>query len=221
MEEYFVYIFSSLFATLGFITRFLWDFYINRRKRELTEKIKSLEFRLQEFYYPIFFYLKREQIIWDKIIKLHQNAAQQEQEQEQIQLQEQIQINIELASSNVQTQLCPSIAPASVSTALPHSINRHFDLVKALDEEYLKIHNAVQQIIHTKICIALPPLHLVEVLMQYDEHVTVYQILRKMGIHDKFPVEYDTPYPLTIIEEVEKRIHELDKEYIKYNNKLN
>ena len=56
--------------------------------------------------------------------------------------------------------------------------------------------------------------------MQYDEHVTVYQILRAMGIYDRFPAEYDAPYPYNIINEVEKRIHYLDAEYIKYNKKL-
>ncbi len=41
-----------------------------------------------------------------------------------------------------------------------------------------------------------------------------------MGIYDRFPTEYDAPYPHNIIDEVDKRIKELDVEYIKYNKKL-
>ena len=43
-----------------------------RRKRELTDKIAKIEFKLKEFYYPIFLF-KEEQIIWDKILKLYKN----------------------------------------------------------------------------------------------------------------------------------------------------
>ena len=75
MEDYLVYILSPLFAVSGFIIRFTWEFFINRRRRELTDKIKLVEFRLKDFYYPIFFCLKREQIIWDKIIKLHKQTV--------------------------------------------------------------------------------------------------------------------------------------------------
>ena len=75
IEDYYVYIFSSVFATVGFLTRYLWEFIMARRKRELTEKINNIEFKLKEFYYPIFFYLKREQIIWDKILILYKNPT--------------------------------------------------------------------------------------------------------------------------------------------------
>ena len=57
IEDYYVYIFSSVFAGVGFVGRYIWDFFMTRRKRELTEKINKIEFRLKEFYYPIFFYL--------------------------------------------------------------------------------------------------------------------------------------------------------------------
>jgi hypothetical protein len=58
-----------------YVARYLWEFIMARRKREFTEKINSIEFKLKEFYYPIFFYLKREQIIWDKILILYKNPC--------------------------------------------------------------------------------------------------------------------------------------------------
>ena len=228
MEEYLVYILPPIFATFGFVMRYIWDFYINRRKRELQEKIKLIEYRLKEFYYPIFFYLKREQIIWDKILKLHQIAVAPEN------------ININIYENGVvpspycrrpsrpeqtdqEIELVQNHDDQSISISnnqIPPHVHAQFQLIKALDEENLKIHKIVQQFIHDKISIALPPKHLVKLLMQYDEHVTVYQILRAMDIYDRFPAEYDAPYPHNILIEVNKRILELDKEYIIYNNRL-
>ena len=42
IEDYYVYIFSSVFATVGFLARYLWEFIMARRKREFTEKITSI-----------------------------------------------------------------------------------------------------------------------------------------------------------------------------------
>jgi len=218
MEEYIVYIISPLFAALGFVLRFIWDFYVNRKKRELQEKIKQVEYRLKEFYYPIFFNLKREQIIWDKILKLHQKTTDQEQ----------ITININNNENENENTVLPSPSQEQQQQEqqpnnepeVEESTETHVQLIKALDEENLKIHKNVQDLVHNKISTALPPKHLVELLMQYDEHVTVYQILRAMEIYDRFPAEYDAPYPHNIIPEVNKRIKELDVEYIKYNKQL-
>ena len=195
MEDYLVYIFSSLFAAIGFISRFLWDFYLNRRKRELTDKKNSLEFKLNEFYYPIFFYLKREQVIWDKIIKLYRDPI---------------------------VPGSPSIITSPVIITIEKVENNlNYQIVQALDEENLKIHKSVQELIHSKISIALPPIHLMTLLLQYDEHVIVYQILRKMNIYNRFPIEFDAPYPINLLEEIENRINELNDKYIKCNKQLN
>jgi len=248
MEQYLVYILPPVFAGVGFTVRFIWDFYINRRKRELQEKIKIVEYRLKEFYYPIFFYLKREQIIWEKILKLHHIATEQSHisidiphnamdtfrsminssfpyrrrtfNSREIQLQSNNPIPSPIPSPPSPMPSTPSPINPCPNAAPPPPVNDHFQLIQALDEENLKIHKTVQTIIHEKISIALPPKHLVDLLLQYDEHVTVYQILRTMDIYDKFPTEYDAPYPHNIIKEVEKRIEELNTEYIKYNKKL-
>lgn len=239
MEQYLVYISPPLFTIMGFIVRFIWDLYTNRRKREIQEKIKILEYRLKEFYYPIFFYLKREQIIWDKILNLHKISHKTSfaKNNSKIIRSRNTEL-VEVASVFVEkTQKCVDnncsthinintikLDPINVEILENNynneDINHNLKIVKALDEENLKIHKAVQQLLHDKICIALPPKHLIDLLMQYDEHVTVYQILRSMNIYNKFPIEYGAPYPNSLITEIDNRIHELDKQYIKYNKKL-
>ena len=96
----------------------------------------------------------------------------------------------------------------------------HLDIIKALDEENLKIHKSVQDLIHNKLCIAVPPKELVNLFLQYDEHVTVYQILRKMEIYDKFPAHYETPYPEELMPKIDERINYLNKKYQKLSKLL-
>jgi hypothetical protein len=96
----------------------------------------------------------------------------------------------------------------------------YLDIIKALDEENLKIHKYVQDIIHEKICIAVPPKELIDLFLQYDEHATVYQILRQMNIYDKFPAQYGTPYPQQLRQKIEERITYLNVKRDKYSKKL-
>lgn len=263
IEDYYVYIFSSVFATVGFLTRYLWEFIMARRKRELTEKINSIEFKLKEFYYPIFFYLKREQIIWDKILILYKNPcpsspsisilpASKKALGKAIKLREKLienkfstieedSINItiennnnnnekpdfnERAEKNIKTlneqidQIVKIQDKEDLKVIRDRSGNLHLDIIKALDEENLKIHKYVQDIIHEKICIAVPPKELIDLFLQYDEHATVYQILREMNIYDKFPAQYGTPYPQELRHKIEDRISYLNIKRDKYSKNL-
>lgn len=216
IEEYYVYIFSSIFGATGFILRYIWEFIMARKKRELTEKIKNIEFKLKEFYYPIFFYLKKEQIIWDKILKLHTNPKPSNSPikllpPSKIALSSAyLTINNSETHENRQNSKNPIRRESSI----------HLDIIKALDEENLKIHKFVQNIIHEKISIAVPPKELIDLFLQYDEHATVYQILRKMDIYDKFPAQYGTPYPQQLREKIEERITYLNIKHDKYSKKL-
>jgi flagellar biosynthesis GTPase FlhF len=292
IEDYYVYIFSSVFATVGFLTRYLWEFIMARRKRELTEKINNIEFKLKEFYYPIFFYLKREQIIWDKILILYKNPTpssppisilpeSKKALGKAIKLREKLIENkfssIDENSINITIEENPNNekpnnenpnnenpnnekpnnekpnnekpnnekpdyneqAEKNIKT-LNNQIDKilkiqdredmknvkninntlNLDIIKALDEENLKIHKYVQDIIHTKICIAIPPKELIDLFLQYDEHATVYQILREMKIYDKFPAQYGTPYPLELRQKIEERITYLNIKRNKYSKHL-
>ena len=294
IEDYYIYIFSSLFAALGFITRYIWEFIISRRRRELTEKINKIEFKLKEFYYPIFFYLKREQIIWEKILKLHKNPIPKtpvcvpqskkalaesyqsifDRENYSCQDNEYSVINssydvsennfinnsiIDVSNSyqkkyeknydiskNIEPSTNIDISNTSIknlklrrtrelnlikredskytkkqnSSFVRRESSIHLDIIKGLDEENLKIHKAVQDLIHEKMCLAVPPKELIALFLQYDEHVTVYQILRQMEIYDKFPVNYGTPYPEDLMQKIDERINYLNKQYQKYNKRL-
>jgi hypothetical protein len=257
IEDYYVYIFSSVFATVGFLARYIWEFMMARRKRELTEKINSIEFKLKEFYYPIFFYLKREQIIWDKILILYKNPtpnsppisilpASKKALGKAIRKRESLlnkkfsniednSINITIDKNSDNEKIDDNEIIDKNIKILNEQIDKiqkiqdkedlkimkeRSDTIKALDEENLKIHKFVQDIIHEKICIAVPPKELIDLFLQYDEHATVYQILRQMNIYDKFPAQYGTPYPQQLRQKIEERITYLNVKRDKYSKKL-
>jgi hypothetical protein len=262
IEDYYVYIFSSVFATVGFLARYIWEFMMARRKRELTEKINSIEFKLKEFYYPIFFYLKREQIIWDKILILYKNPTpnsppisilpaskkalgkairkresllnkkfsniednsinitiDKNSDNEKIDDNEIIDKNIKILNEQID-KIQKIQDKEDLKIMKERSDTIYLDIIKALDEENLKIHKYVQDIIHEKICIAVPPKELIDLFLQYDEHATVYQILRQMNIYDKFPAQYGTPYPQQLRQKIEERITYLNVKRDKYSKKL-
>ena len=163
IEDYYVYIFSSLFAAVGFIVRYIWEFIMARRKRELTEKINKIEFKLKEFYYPIFFYLKREQIIWDKILKLHTNPKPSTPPIKILPASKHVLSSIYLTIHNPETKETTNTAENIENSEKTENYRMpvrrestiHLDIIKALDEENLKIHKYVQDLIHNKICVIL------------------------------------------------------------------
>ena len=243
IEDYYVYIFSSVFATVGFLTRYLWEFIMARRKRELTEKINNIEFKLKEFYYPIFFYLKREQIIWDKILILYKNPTpssppisilpeSKKAFGKAIKLREKLIehkfSSIDENSINITIEENPNNEKPNnekpnnekPNNEKPDYNERAEKNIKTLNNQIDKIHKYVQDIIHTKICIAIPPKELIDLFLQYDEHATVYQILREMKIYDKFPAQYGTPYPLELRQKIEERITYLNIKRNKYSKHL-
>ena len=195
---------TPLFTTIGFFGKYLWDIYINKGKKEILDKIKLIEFRLNKFYYPIFFYLKREQIIWDKILYLNNNCYNYTK-------------NYNNNNNNVKND---NLTIDKIYINDNNIQNDDINLVNALDQENLIIHKNVQKIIHDNISIALPTEYLQELLLEYDEHVTVYQILRELNIK-KFPIDYGAPYPKNLLPEIDKRIKDLSLEYKKYNLKIN
>lgn len=62
-DEIFVII-PSLITTFGFITRYFWERYINKKEEIKKQKINKIEFKLKKFYYPIYFNLNKLSNLW-------------------------------------------------------------------------------------------------------------------------------------------------------------
>jgi hypothetical protein len=92
-----------------------------------------------------------------------------------------------------------------------------------LDKEILKIHLENQQIIKERsvdVCVD-EIANLSELLMQYDEHVTIYQIIRKLKSDNEdinkmiWPGKLGSNYPEKIMHEIENKLNELKNERLK------
>ena len=85
------------------------------------------------------------------------------------------------------------------------------EIIKELDNENLNNHLEIQKIIMTNMAKASPRNDIAEQLIKYDEHVTIYKTLRKIGSND-FPIKYNSEYPTQLCNLIEKRIAELKED---------
>jgi hypothetical protein len=89
--------------------------------------------------------------------------------------------------------------------------NENSEFITELDKENLNNHLEIQKIIMTNMAKASPQIEIAQQLIKYDEHVTIFKTLRKIGSNE-FPIDYDSKYPTELYELIEKRIEELKKD---------
>ena len=58
-------------AFFGFLLKILIENCSDKLKKEKNEKLEKVEYKLKEFYYPIYINLLRENSIWNKIISIY------------------------------------------------------------------------------------------------------------------------------------------------------
>jgi hypothetical protein len=88
---------------------------------------------------------------------------------------------------------------------------RDAEIIKELDNENLNNHLKIQEIIMTNMAKASPRNDIAQELIKYDEHVTIYKTLRKIGSND-FPIKYGSKYPTELCNLIEKRMDELKED---------
>jgi len=88
---------------------------------------------------------------------------------------------------------------------------RDTEIIKELDNENLNNHLEIQKIIMSNMAKASPRNDIALQLISYDEHVTLYKTLRKIGSND-FPIKYGSKYPTELRGLIEKRMEELKED---------
>jgi hypothetical protein len=88
---------------------------------------------------------------------------------------------------------------------------RDTEIIKELDNENLNNHLEIQKIIMSNMAKASPRNDIALQLISYDEHVTIYKTLRKIGSND-FPIKYGSKYPKELYGLIEKRMEELKED---------
>lgn len=208
-------ILPPLCGAIGYILKTLSEKYSEKQKLKEQKTLENIEYKLKEFYYPILSNLIRENSIWNKLIRIN----------------------------NDHTILCKKQKFNNIFTDEPNALVCYDDLnvcslvdeddyennriMIELDKEILLIHLDTQKIIQTHLIKINPSLELRKSLEKYVDHVTIFNILRKINpnvqnINDmKYPRHFNAYYPVDLIKIIEKEYDELkNKQELIYNSKL-
>ena len=168
-------IIPPIFAGLGYIVKFFIDKSFDNINISNKNKLENIEYKLKNFYFPVYTNLLRENSIWNKILNTY-------------------------TSENIH-------------------------IIFELDKEILSTHLKNQKIIHKHIMHINPTKELMKLITMYDEHVTVYNILRKIepNVNSletmKYPGQINVPYPIKLIESINNELLLLrEQQDILYNS---
>ena len=232
-------------AFFGFLLKILIENCSDKLKKEKNEKLEKVEYKLKEFYYPIYINLLRENSIWNKIISIYSDNNKMINPNISnpsiIKSKEKLHIDTLLSPSKKKSavpknsyygeplsppmneiELTSSLSELSpkelISTKSVFNMNDFKDkdkIMLELDKEILGIHLINQKIIHENIIKINPNKILMELLLKYDEHITVYNILRKINptidnFKDiKFPSSFKAEYPHELKDRIEEELYRL------------
>ena len=76
-------------------------------------------------------------------------------------------------------------------------------------------HDEIVRILETNIHLMEDDANLLIAIKKYLRHISVYKALRSAGIKDKFPFDYDEPYPTDFFDLISKHAYKIQAEYDK------
>lgn len=205
-------ILPPLCGAIGYILKTLSDKYSEKHKIKEQKTLESIEYKLIEFYYPLLSNLIRENSIWNKLIRIN--------DQNTILCKKQTFSNI---FSEPNALVCYD--DMKLCTLVDEDDYENNRIMIELDKEILWIHLDNQKIIQTHLIKINPSLELRKALETYVDHVTIFNILRKINpnvenIKDmKYPGQFNASYPVELRPIVEKEYDELkNKQELIYNS---
>ena len=228
-------IISPLSACFGFMLKIFIENYSEKIKKNNKEKLDQIEYKLKEFYFPIYINLLRENSIWNKIIAIYTNPNTKSINIEESHSTIDI-LDVSMHNPSFDSPLSPiHILPnQEINTPIQNNLSNRRNLFKLkpiitkpiiseetnkimleLDKEILSIHLINQQIIHNHIIKINPNEELLKLLLKYDEHITIYNILRKMypNLNNfkqiKFPSNFNAEYPYKLKNIIEEQLYKL------------
>ena len=205
-------------GVIGYILKNLSERYTEKNKIKEQKILENIEYKLKEFYYPILSNLIRENSIWNKLIKINND-------QYTILCKKQKFNNIFSDDYNINPFINNN--ELNVSSFIDEDDCENNRITIELDKEILLIHLDNQKIIQNHLVKINPSQELRKALEKYDDHVTIFSILRKINpniknINDmKYPGQFNAFYPTELRTLIEKEYEKLinHQEQI-YNSKI-
>ena len=202
---------------IGYLIKTLIEKLSDKNKLKEQKILENIEYKLKEFYYPIFSNLIRENSIWNKLIKIHndKNTILCKKHKFNNIFEDDLVIPY-INTSNM-----------NVGSFIEDDDCENNRITIELDKEILSIHLDNQKIIQNHLVKINPSLELRKALEKYDVHVTIFNILRKINpnvknINEmKYPGNFDAFYPTELKNIIEKEYEKLktQQEQI-YNSKI-
>ena len=168
-----------LCAGIGYMLKIIFDKRTEYISTLNNTKLKTIEFKLKNFYFPIYTNLLIENAIWGRFINFYKSDE----------------------------------APANAA-----------QIMVELDKEVLYIHLDNKHIIKNYLVEINPSQELLDLLIQYEEHVTIFSILRKVdttATHPDdlmFPANFECYYPQGLLECIKTHLDILRAEQQEINN---
>ena len=192
VNELFLIIISPICAAIGYICKYFLDRIEKAKEGRKTRKLKIIEDKLRNFFYPFHSNLKRENIIYLRILSFFREKK------------------IENNENNENNEL----------------YNKIF---WGLDNEILKIHNDNQELIKKYFIEMHFSNEIANIIIKYDEHVSIYRILRNIIPNNQddlekvlWPGDFGSEYPVDLLEKIEIQMIHLQNQqtYILQGNNI-
>lgn len=231
-------------AAIGFILKSLCNKYSKQNELKRKDNLIFIEFKLKNFYYPIYTNLLREDTIWKKFIRISNNKKLtytntilskgsrfhkifNNDDNIILKSNNNLDDNNILFDSNSDNILLLDNKPNNDTKEIIDFIDsddyENQKILIELDKEILQIHLNNQEIIKNFFISINPKEELKKVLIKYDEHITIYNILRKINQNTecakdlKFPKNFDSKFPKELVKliknEYEKLINDHENFY--------
>lgn len=191
VNQLFVIVAPPICAAIGFFGKYFLDRVEKAKEGRKARKLRAIENKLKNFFYPFYSNLKRENLIFQRIILFFKDQ------------QNTISKKINANEKDI-----------------------YVKIFWGLDSEILNIHNENQELIKNNFIEMYFTNDLAKLIMRYDEHVSIYRILRKVIPQNEdlekvlWPGNFGSTYPKTLLQTIENEMINLQNQqtYILHGN---
>lgn len=178
-NELFIIVAPPICAAIGYLGKYFVDRIEKAKEGRKTRKLKAIENKLKNFFYPFYSNLKRENLIFQRILLFFKEKQ-----------------------NNTTT----------------NEKNLYMKIFWGLDTEILNIHNENQELIKNNFVEMHFSNDVANLIMIYDEHVSIYRILRKVIPQSRdldnvlWPEKMGSKYPDNLLKTIENEMIHLQNQ---------
>ena len=140
VNELFIIVAPPICAAIGYLGKYFVDRIESAKEGRKTRKLKAIENKLKNFFYPFYSNLKRENLIFQRVVSFFKSKQNNTDDEKKL----------------------------------------YMKIFWGLDSEILNIHNENQELIKNNFIEMHFSNDVANLIMKYDEHVSIYRILRKV-----------------------------------------